>query len=64
MCLCPLEFNGAVAKSGGGATNARVSFLHGLCDSAFSGRLEDPADDHRVRVRLPVSKHRALPFPQ
>lgn len=54
MCLCPLEFNGAVAKSGGGATNARVSFLHGLCDSAFSGRLEDPVDDHRVRVRLPV----------
>ena len=64
MCLCPLEFNGAVAKSGGGATNARVSFLHGLCDSAFSGRLEDPADDHRVRVRLPVSKHRPLTFPQ
>ena len=27
-------------------------------------RLEDPVDDHRVRVRLPVGKHRALPFPQ
>ncbi|MHA2790264.1 type IIL restriction-modification enzyme MmeI (plasmid) [Corynebacterium sp. S7] len=25
--------------------------------------LEYPADDHRVRVRLPVSKHRPLAFP-
>ena len=27
---------------------------------ALSGRLEDPVDDHRVRIRLPVGKHRFL----
>lgn len=40
------------------------SFPDRRCVWAFSGRLEDPVDDHRVRVRLPVGKHRALPFPQ
>lgn len=55
-------FEGAVAKSGGGATNARVSFLHGLCDSAFSGRLEDPADDHRIRVRYAEVRFLNAPF--
>ena len=32
------------------------------CGSAFSGSLEHPADDHRIRVRLLVGKHRALAF--
>ena len=36
----------------------------GRCVWALSGRLEDPVDDHCVRVRLPVGKHRALLFPQ
>lgn len=53
----------AVAKLGGGATNAQVSFPDGRCDLAFSGGLEHPANDHRIRVRLPVGKHRPLPLP-
>ena len=56
--------NGAVAKLGGEQRRLSFSFPDGRCVWAFSGRLEDPVDDHRVRVRLPVGKHRALPFPQ
>ncbi|MFC2595272.1 helix-turn-helix domain-containing protein [Corynebacterium durum] len=55
---------GAVAKLGGEPQKLSFSFPDGRCVWAFSGRLEDPVDDHRVRVRLPVGKHRALPFPQ
>ena len=55
---------GAVAKLGGEQRRLSFSFPDGRCVWAFSGRLEDPVDDHRVRVRLPVGKHRALPFPQ
>ncbi|AKK07490.1 hypothetical protein [Corynebacterium testudinoris] len=55
---------GAVAKLGGEQRRLSFSFPNGCCVWAFSGRLEDPVDDHRVRVRLPVGKHRALPFPQ
>ncbi|SJM51795.1 hypothetical protein FM102_04190 [Corynebacterium glutamicum] len=29
---------------------------------ALLGRLEDPADDHRVRVRLPVRSN-IMPYP-
>ena len=57
-------FLGAVAKLGGEPQKLSFSFPDGRCVWAFSGRLEDPVDDHRVRVRLPVGKHRALPFPQ
>jgi hypothetical protein len=55
---------GAVAKLGGERRRLSFSFPDGRCVWALSGRLEDPVDDHRVRVRLPVGKHRALPFPQ
>lgn len=58
------NFEGAVAKLGGEQRRLSFSFPDGRCVWAFSGRLEDPVDDHRVRVRLPVGKHRALPFPQ
>ena len=55
---------GAVAKLGGEQRRLSFSFPDGHCGPAFSGSLEDTVDDHRVRVRLPVGKHRALPFPQ
>ena len=55
---------GAVAKLGGEQRRLSFSFPDGRCVWALLGRLEDPVDDHRVRVRLPVGKHRALPFPQ
>ena len=58
------ELTGAVAKLGGEQRRLSFSVPDGRCVWAFSGRLEDPVDDHRVRVRLPVGKHRALPFPQ
>ena len=45
---------GAVAKLGGEPRRLSFSFPDGRCVWAFSGRLEDPVDDHRVRVRLPV----------
>ena len=45
---------GAVAKLGGEQRRLSFSFPDGRCVWAFSGRLEDPVDDHRVRVRLPV----------
>src|SRR5699024_283348 len=44
---------GAVAKLGGEQRRLSFSFPDGRCVWAFSGRLEDPVDDHRVRVRLP-----------
>ena len=55
---------GAVAKLGGEQRRLSFSFPDGRCVWALLGRLEDPVDDHRVRVRLPVGQHRALPFPQ
>ena len=55
---------GAVAKLGGEQRRLSFSFPDGRCVWALSGRLEDPVDDHCVRVRLPVGKHRALLFPQ
>ena len=55
---------GAVAKLGGEQRRLSFSFPDGRCVWAFSVRLEDPVDDHRVRVRLPVGKHRALAFSQ
>lgn len=54
---------GAVAKLGGEQRRLSFSFPDGRCVWAFSGHLEDPADDHRVWVRVPVGKHRALAFP-
>ena len=59
-----IEAKGPVAKLGGEQRRLSFSFPDGRCVLAFSGRLEDPVDDHRIRVRLPVGKHRALPFPQ
>ena len=41
---------------------ATLLFLVLLQSGAESG--EDPVDDHRVRVRLPIGKHRPLTFPQ
>lgn len=43
--------------------NGQVSFLGGRCGSVFSGRLERPADDYGVRIRLPVGQHRPLTLP-
>ena len=54
---------GAVAKLGGEPRRPSFSFPDGRCVPAFSGRLEDPVDDHRVRIGVPISKHRALTFP-
>ena len=61
---CQANCFGAVAKLGGEQRRLSFSFPDGRCVWALLGRLEDPVDDHRVRVRLPVGKHRALPFPQ
>ena len=55
--------NGDVAKLGGESRRPSFSFPDGRCVPAFSGRLEDPVDDHRVRIGVPISKHRALTFP-
>ena len=55
--------DGAVAKLGGEPRRPSFSFPDGRCVPAFSGRLEDPVDDHRVRIGVPISKHRALTFP-
>ena len=55
---------GAVAKLGGEQRRLSFSFPDRRCVWALLGRLEDPVDDHRVRVRLPIGKHCALPFPQ
>ena len=62
--LLQTELTGAVAKLGGEQRRFSFSFPDGRCVWALLGRLEDPVDDHRVRVRWPVGKHRALPFPQ
>ncbi len=56
-------YYGAVAKLGGEPRRPSFSFPDGRCVPAFSGRLEDPVDDHRVRIGVPISKHRALTFP-
>ena len=45
---------GAVAKLGGEQRRLSFSFPDGRCVWVLLGRLEDPVDDHRVRVRLPV----------
>ena len=67
---CPVNFGasysaqkGAVAKLGGEQRRLSFSFPDGRCVWALLGRLEDPVDDHRVWVRVPVGKHRALAFP-
>ena len=62
-CSTLRELYGAVAKLGGEQRRLSFSFPDGRGVWALLGRLEDPVDDHRVRVRLPVGKHRALPFP-
>ncbi|AKE38057.1 ResB-like family [Corynebacterium camporealensis] len=54
---------GAVANFRRRAVTTQFSSSDARCGSAFSGSLEHPADDHRVRVRVPVGKHRALAFP-
>ena len=59
-----IVFSGAVVKLGGEQRRLSFSFPDDCCVWALLGGLEDPVDDHRVRVRLPVGKHRALPFPQ
>src|SRR5699024_2843331 len=48
---------GAVAKLGGEQRRLSFSFPDGRCVWALLGRLEDPVDDHRVRVRLPVGSN-------
>ena len=58
-----LTQGGAVAKLGGEPRRPSFSFPDGRCVPAFSGRLEDSVDDHRVRIGVPISKHRALTFP-
>ena len=55
---------GAVAKLGGEPRTLLSSSPGQHYGPACLDILEDPVDDHRVRVRLPVGKHRALPFPQ
>ena len=57
------EIKGAVANFRRRAVTTQSSSSDARCGSAFSGSLEHPADDHRIRVRLPVGKHRALAFP-
>ncbi|EEI16412.1 hypothetical protein HMPREF0298_1763 [Corynebacterium lipophiloflavum DSM 44291] len=59
-----LKREGAVANFRWRAVATQSLSSDARCGSAFSGSLEHPADDHRIRVRLPVGKHRALPFPQ
>mgnify|MGYP001506553022 CR=1 FL=1 len=54
---------GAVANFRRRAVTTQSSSSDARCGSAFSGSLEHPADDHRVWVRVPVGKHRALAFP-
>ncbi|WP_408910233.1 NIPSNAP family protein [Corynebacterium kefirresidentii] len=54
---------GAVANFRRRAVTTQSSSSDARCGSAFSGSLEHPADDHRIRLRLPVGKHRALAFP-
>ena len=54
---------GAVANFRRRAVTTQSSSSDARYGSAFSGSLEHPADDHRIRVRLPVGKHRALAFP-
>ncbi|AGE37347.1 putative transporter [Corynebacterium urealyticum DSM 7109] len=58
-----INFSGAVANFRRRAVTTQSSSSDARCGSAFSGSLEHPADDHRIRVRLPVGKHRALAFP-
>ena len=58
------EAMGAVAKLGGEPRTLLSSSPGQHYGPACLDILEDPVDDHRVRVRLPVGKHRALPFPQ
>ena len=57
-------YDGAVAKLGGEPRTLLSSSPGQHYGPACLDILEDPVDDHRVRVRFPVGKHRALPFPQ
>nr|PKZ24475.1 hypothetical protein CYJ44_10530 [Corynebacterium aurimucosum] len=57
------EYEGAVAKLGGEPRTLLSSSPGQHYGPACLDILEDPVDDHRVRVRLPVGKHPALPFP-
>ena len=61
--LLGLIWEGAVANFRRRAVTTQSSSSDARCGSAFSGSFEHPADDHRIRVRLPVGKHRALAFP-
>lgn len=49
-----------------GAGAKKAPFL--LCDQRYvpvlSGRLEYPANNHCIRIRVTIGKHRALPLPQ
>ena len=55
---------GVLLQLGAGAKKA--PFL--LCDQRYvpvlSGRLEYPANNHCIRIRVTIGKHRALPLPQ
>ena len=59
-----IVFSGAVAKLGGEPRTLLSSSPGQHYGPACLDILEDPVDDHRVRVRLLVGKHRVLPFPQ
>ena len=61
--LPEIAIDGAVANFRRRAVTTQSSSSDAGCGSAFSGSLEHPADDHRIRVRLLVGKHRALAFP-
>ena len=63
IAVQPSSLSGAVANFRRRAVTTQSSSSDARCGSAFSGSLEHPADDHRIRVRLPVGKHRALTFP-
>lgn len=55
-------WRGCCCKVGRRAVTTQSSSSQARCVPAFSGSLEHPTDDHRVRVRLPVGKHRPLAF--
>ena len=63
--LLPFDLSAEVLlQLGAGAKKA--PFL--LCDQRYvpvlSGRLEYPANNHCIRIRVTIGKHRALPLPQ
>lgn len=62
--ITSLEDQAVLLQLGAGAKKA--PFL--LCDQRYvpvlSGRLEYPANNHCIRIRVTIGKHRALPLPQ